>query len=43
MQEVSHKHNVWQNWNEITQVTPEFWFDDVFWLTSQTKLVKLTS
>ena len=23
MQEVTHSHNVWQNRNEITQLTPE--------------------
>ena len=30
MQEVRHSNNIWQNWNEITQFTPELWVYDVF-------------
>ena len=34
MQEVSHRDNIGQNRNEITQFTLEIWFYDAFWLTA---------
>ena len=34
MQEVSRKHNIWQNRDQIATFTVELWYYDVFWLTS---------
>ena len=40
IQEVSHRHNFWQNRNEINQFIAELWFYDPFWLTL-TNILKL--